>query len=129
MSEGCAPGSLEVAKPLEASAAVDGSLDWYCIRCMRGVAREKDRIQREGKNEFVFRNPEGQRFHILLFSDCPGGREAGLPTSLHTWFPGFAWCYCLCRGCGLQLGWWYEGQGRFVGLIRARIVSAAQWRN
>ncbi|MCX7866213.1 MAG: cereblon family protein [Limisphaera sp.] len=120
---------VELGVPAEKPAETDASLDWYCIRCLRGVARDRDRIFREGKSEFVFRNPEGHKFHILLFADCPGGRTAGIPTTLHTWFPGYAWCYCLCRGCGLQLGWWYEGEGRFAGLIRSRIVNAAQWRN
>lgn len=116
-------------KTAPATAVPSADLDWYCVRCLRGVAREADRLIHLGQTELEFRNPDGQRFRILLFRDCPGGRSAGVPTELHTWFPGHAWCYCLCRGCGLQLGWWYEGPSRFVGLIRSRILSAAQWKN
>ncbi|MCS7091350.1 MAG: cereblon family protein [Verrucomicrobiota bacterium] len=118
--------SLDAA---QVSAGPYADLKWYCVRCLREVAREADRLVHQGPPELEFRNPEGQRFRILLFRDCPGGRAVGTPSDLHSWFPGYAWCYCLCRGCGMQLGWWYEATGRFAGLIRGRILSALQWYN
>jgi hypothetical protein len=129
MSDGAPVHEQGLVEPVTWGADADPGLDWFCVRCLRGVAREYDRVYRDGRSEFDFENPDGQRFHILLFADCPGGRPVGVPTELHTWFPGHAWCYCVCRGCGLQLGWWYVGECRFVGLIRGRILSARHWRN
>jgi hypothetical protein len=53
----------------------------------------------------------------------------GMPTLEHTWFPGHAWSYCVCNNCGQHLGWYYDGQSVFVGLIKGRILRAMFMRN
>jgi hypothetical protein len=93
------------------------------------VASEKDRLTREGRSEYSFRNPEGIRFNIITFSRTLGCRQAGAPTFEHTWFPGHAWSFCLCEQCRVHLGWYYSGPTAFAGLIRERIVRAAVVRN
>ena len=121
-------GTVEVAKPEVQTRTLpsqgDAANDWLCAWCLNRVAGEKDRFCHEGKSEFSFVNPEGIRFHILTFSRMIGCRQTGVPTQQHTWFPGHAWSYCLCNGCGRHLGWHYTGSSDFAGLIRDRIVRA-----
>ncbi len=103
--------------------------EWLCAFCHNHVANESDRFRYEGNDQFSFTNPEGIRFQILTFSETCGCRETGLPTLEHTWFPGHAWSYCQCGGCGQHLGWYFAGKHRFAGLIVVRIVRALHLRN
>jgi hypothetical protein len=122
-------GSVEVAEPEVQTRTQpsqgDPATDWLCAWCLNRVASEKDRFFHEGMSEFSFKNPEGIRFNIYLFSRTLGCRQTGVPTLEHTWFPGHAWSYCLCDRCGTHLGWCYTGPSEFAGLIRDRIVRAA----
>jgi hypothetical protein len=104
--------------------ASDPANDWLCTWCLNRVASEKDRLYYDGKSEFTFRNPEGMRFDIIIFSRTIGCRQTGIPTIEHTWFPGHRWSYCLCDRCNMHLGWQYKGPSEFAGLIRARIIRA-----
>jgi len=128
-TNGAAAGVVERPQPAVQAqprpAEGDPANDWLCAGCRHRVASEKDRFHYEGQSEFSFENPEGIRFHILTFSRTLGGREVGIPTLIHTWFPGHAWSYCLCARCHMHLGWYYSGPADFVGLIRDRILRAA----
>ena len=99
-----------------------GEADWLCAWCHARIAKEKHRLMIDGKDEFTFTNPQGVRFEIITFSQTPGCHETGAPTLEHTWFPGYAWSFCHCDGCGQQLGWYYAGLLRFAGLDKSRIV-------
>jgi hypothetical protein len=103
--------------------------EWLCAWCHSRVAHDRDRFSFDGKDEFIFSNPEKIKFEIILFSEICGCRQAGAPALEHTWFPGYAWSYCLCIECGQHLGWYYTGVNDFVGLIKARIVRAVYVRN
>jgi hypothetical protein len=103
----------------------DPANDWLCIACLNRVASEKHRHVHEGRSEFAFRNQEGIRFEILLFSRTLGCRELGQPTLEHTWFPAHAWSFCVCDRCHAHLGWYYTGPTEFAGLIMGRIVRAS----
>ena len=112
-----------------ATSTGDTENDWLCAWCHHRVANDKDRFPYNGKDEFTFRNPGGIRFEIITFARTPGCREAGTPTSAHTWFPGYAWSFCLCDNCGQHLGWYYTSTIEFAGLIITRIVRALCIRN
>ena len=103
--------------------------DWLCVFCHSRVAHDRDRFEFEGKDEFTFINPDGIRFEIITFSHADSCHETGVPTLEHTWFPGHRWSYCQCGECGLLLGWYYKGQHRFAGLIRARLIKGLHIRN
>ena len=122
-------GSVQVAEPAIQSrtrpSQSDPANDWLCAWCLNRVASEKDRFSQDGQSEFSFKNPEGVRFHILIFSRTLGCRDVGAPTLEPTWFPGHAWSYCVCDRCRMHLGWYYAGPSEFAGLIRERIVRAA----
>ena len=124
-----ATATVEVAEPELRSrtrpSQGDAGNDWLCYWCLNRVASEEDRFALEGQNEFTFKNPEGVRFNLVTFSRTPGCRPSGVPTTEHTWFPGHAWCYCVCDRCRMQLGWFYAGPSVFAGLIRERIVRAS----
>jgi len=126
---GAQPGTVEIAEPgiqtRTRASAGDAANDWLCAWCLNRVASEKDRFCHEGQSEFSFKNPAGIRFDILTFSRTIGCRQVGVPTEEHTWFPGHAWCYCLCGCCRMHLGWHYTGPSEFAGLIRDRIVRAS----
>lgn len=125
-------GRVEVANrtALAASnAASNAASDWLCAWCLNHVARERDRFNYEGRDEFVFTNPEGIRFEIITFSETIGCRETGEATLEHTWFGGHAWSFCHCDRCGQHLGWYYSGAQEFVGLIKERIVRAVAIMN
>ena len=126
---GAEPGTAEVAEP-EIQARTrpsqgDTANDWLCAWCLNRVASEIDRFFIEGDSEFSFKNPEGVRFTIFIFSRTIGCRQTGVPTLDHTWFPGHAWSFCVCDRCRMHLGWYYTGASEFVGLIRNRISRAA----
>jgi hypothetical protein len=103
--------------------------DWLCAWCYHRVANESDRFTFQGNDEFLFSNPAGLRFHILLFSQASGCAESGIPTLEHTWFSGHSWSFAQCAACGQHLGWFYTGPQEFVGLIKDRIVRGLCVRN
>ena len=107
-----------------ATATGDVKDDWLCAWCHHRVASEKDRFRYHGKDHFIFFNPNGIRFEIITFSQTLGCVQSGERTLTHTWFPGHAWSYCQCQGCGCHLGWYYAGPHDFAGLIKARLVRA-----
>ena len=116
-------------QPDTATATGDTENDWLCAWCHHRVANDKDRFPYNGKDEFTFSNPEGIRFAIITFSRTLGCRQNGTPTLEHTWFPDYAWSFCLCDSCGQHLGWYYRSKIEFAGLIIARIVRAVCTRN
>ena len=97
----------------------------FCARCGHLVTRTRWKIA-IGGGEQTFTNPAGYTFLVACFAEAPGAGVEGEPTGLHTWFPGYLWCYALCRGCGRHLGWHYQsdsGGDAFFGLIKDRLSS------
>jgi hypothetical protein len=96
-----------------------------CRRCASGIAKDKDRVVRNGSHRHLLMNKGNYVFDVACFADAPGCRFHGSPTFDFTWFPGFAWSYADCRACGAHLGWRYDGTGpSFVGLIMDRLVTS-----
>nr|CAD7263417.1 unnamed protein product [Timema shepardi] len=52
-------------------------------------------------------NPLGIRFRVVTISkaSCTGVDQW---QSDFSWFPGYAWKFCLCTHCGHHLGWLFE---------------------
>lgn len=74
-----------------------------------------------GALEHAFLNPDAHVYRIACYAEASGVTSLGEPTLKWTWFPGYAWCVALCRGCAHHLGWEYRGggepRGTFFGLI------------
>jgi len=133
-----APGTTELVMPSLTEPAIDTRTavavgdaegDWLCAWCLNRVANERDKFKYDGKDHFVFANPEGLRFHIMTFFPLKGCRQAGEPTLEFTWFPGHAWSFCQCERCGQHLGWYYTGEHHFAGLISDHLVRGQCVRN
>lgn len=75
------------------------------------------------KSEHTFRNPAGYSFHVVVPVEARGLRLDGPAVERDSWFPGFAWRIALCGGCGIHLGWEFEGRDEpdFAGLIATRL--------
>lgn len=97
-----------------------------CKECHQLVACPEAAIQVAGKHEHTFRNPAGYSFHLLCFREAQGALETGEPTTDACWFGGYTWSFALCAHCHQHLGWWYQGPGRFAGLIATRLLRPPQ---
>lgn len=93
-----------------------------CTRCQASITRQSLAVTHEGGHEHTFRNPAGFSWALACYRDAPGCDTRGDLTVEATWFPGYAWSYATCAGCGRHLGWWFVGDGpTFAGLIMSRI--------
>jgi hypothetical protein len=94
-----------------------------CRRCEHGVTAGRYAVEIGGAHAHTFRNPAGWSFRIGCFADAPGAAVAGAATYAHTWFPGYAWRFAHCGGCGSHLGWWFVGgSDAFAGLVLSRLA-------
>jgi hypothetical protein len=96
----------------------------YCAVCDAVVARTGDRVVIGAGDLHTFVNPQGAVFELACFCRAEGATAIGEGTLEYTWFPGHAWRVAICRACGTQLGWRYDGASSFWGLSRA----ALRWR-
>jgi len=118
----------DVVTELEPEVKVKTELkpdDWLCIVCNKKITSDKDRFEFNNQSEFQFINPDGYYFNILTFCDADGCKEMGKPTMEFTWFEGHSWSFAVCRRCSNHLGWKYNGEFSFYGLIKERLVKGA----
>lgn len=95
-----------------------------CARCRHAITRRSRQIAVNGAHTHTFTNPHGLTFHIGCYRDAPGCTEAGTATTEFTWFPGYAWRFAECGGCGVHLGWLFTSTADgFYGLIVDRLTS------
>lgn len=99
--------------------------DWLCIICNKKITTDKDRFEFNDQSEFQFINPGGYFFDIITFCAADGCQERGEPTMEFTWFPGHSWAFAFCRRCASHLGWKYQGEFSFYGLIKSRLIKGA----
>lgn len=94
-----------------------------CAVCDRVIARQANRIVRDGRHIHVFTNPHGFTFQIACFDDAPGAASTGEASSEWSWFAGTRWRIALCRGCHGHLGWSFEhDETLFWGFITAKLA-------
>ncbi|MFC2103338.1 cereblon family protein [Bacteroidota bacterium] len=99
--------------------------DWLCIVCNKKITSDKDKFEYNNQSEFQFVNPGGYYFDIITFSAADGCRDLGDPTDEFTWFPGHSWSFAVCNRCSNHLGWKYQGEFSFYGLIKSRLIKGA----
>ena len=101
-----------------------GGEEWLlCIRCGDRVTPEAARAERSGLHEHSQINPHGFIWVFGCFEEAPGCAAVGRATTEFTWFPGTRWRLAQCTGCGLHLGWRFDGDGdSFWGLILERLT-------
>jgi hypothetical protein len=115
----------DVRKPEKRDApGDDAGRALVCVACLQAITHSGARIEMSGGHAHTFSNPHGIVFHIGCFAVAPGCGPASEPSTLHTWFPGYAWQIAVCRGCGEHLGWLFRSlDSRFHGLILDRLTE------
>ena len=100
----------------------------FCAACGRSITRERWRIERRGAHEHTVFNPSGKLFTIQCFIEAPGVTPIGQASSEFTWFAGHRWTVSACIGCAVHIGWRFEADDIFFGLIKPRLAIYRQDR-
>ena len=95
---------------------------YCCAVCGYVITTQGDAVEVDGAHQHARINPDGRRFLLRCFSIAAGCGYHGDATSYHTWFTGYAWRYAHCSRCQSQLGWYFQGNGSFYGLISEQLV-------
>ena len=103
--------------------------DWLCSRCLSKITNEKERFFYEEQSEFYLTNPDGIEYSVITFEKADGCIHKQDFFTENTWFPNHIWSFCFCAECQQQLGWLYKGKYEFYGLIRTKLIQAAQAYN
>ncbi|XP_064154783.1 protein cereblon [Anguilla rostrata] len=73
-------------------------------------------------------NPHGYVHETLTVYRASSLNLVGRPSTLHSWFPGYAWTIAQCRTCSSHLGWKFTATKkdlspqRFWGLTRSALL-------
>ncbi|KAL2091095.1 hypothetical protein ACEWY4_013358 [Coilia grayii] len=73
-------------------------------------------------------NPHGYVHETLTVYKASNLNLTGRPSTLHSWFPGYAWTIAQCRTCGSHMGWKFTAVKkdltpvRFWGLTRSALL-------
>ncbi|XP_072308825.1 protein cereblon isoform X1 [Eucyclogobius newberryi] len=73
-------------------------------------------------------NPHGYVHETLTVYKANNLGLVGRPSTLHSWFPGYAWTIAQCRTCGSHMGWKFTATKkdlspqRFWGLTRSALL-------
>ncbi|KAJ8265373.1 hypothetical protein COCON_G00144720 [Conger conger] len=73
-------------------------------------------------------NPHGYVHETLTVYKASNLNLVGRPSTLHSWFPGYAWTIAQCRTCSSHMGWKFTAAKkdlspqRFWGLTRSALL-------
>uniref|UniRef100_A0A4W5R2I8 Protein cereblon n=1 Tax=Hucho hucho TaxID=62062 RepID=A0A4W5R2I8_9TELE len=73
-------------------------------------------------------NPHGYVHETLTVYNASNLNLVGRPSTLHSWFPGYAWTIAQCQICGSHMGWKFTATKtdlsplRFWGLTRSAML-------
>jgi hypothetical protein len=94
-----------------------------CAHCGAEITDEREAIAISGQHAHELVNPSGQVFRIRCFGAAPGAAPVGEASTFFSWFAGYAWRVVVCGRCLTHLGWRFEGDSTFHGLIAERIAE------
>ena len=117
--------SRQDTKKEESTKDEDRPKDGYvfCADCSHVLAHVDDRIEVGGSHDHRFTNPHGYTHHFGCYRDALGCAIQGRPTPADSWFPGYHWQLAHCGNCQQHLGWLFEREDHFYGLILANIQT------
>ena len=123
---GVPPGTpdVEPEPSVPAEALPDDPTAYRCRGCGAYLARPRDRLLVDGKTLHERVNPAGFLCRFLTLRRCHNTRDLSLPSDDFTWFERHAWVVIACRGCRAHLGWRWEGEPSFFGLLVHQIVES-----
>lgn len=93
-----------------------------CAQCRQRIVPLSSAMKVHGSHFHRCRNPYGQQFDFRCYAVAPGCDVSGEPTLEHSWFSGYRWQYASCRQCQRHLGWFFNGESGFFGLIHGKLV-------
>ncbi len=108
---------------VDPSLRVDAARSLVCARCGAPITDEREGIVVSGRHAHHFVNPSGVAFHVRCFRDAPGCGCVGEASSFFSWFSGYAWRLAICASCHAHLGWRFEGDSTFFGLVADRLAE------
>lgn len=101
-----------------------------CARCLQIVGHHDDVFSLDESDPGgAFVNPFGYLHEVLTVIAAQQLVVIGTPTTLNTWFAGYAWRMAFCSGCGAHMGWRFSTTEagrvppRFWGLSRAALAA------
>ena len=107
---------------LEEALAPAQERRFVCANCGIPITTHAEIISIEGSDIHQRTNPAGVESEFGCFARAPGVLVSGIPTAEHSWYAGYLWSFALCGGCGVHLGWYFEGlEPPFYGLILNRL--------
>jgi hypothetical protein len=87
------------------------------------LAHAQDRLNIDGSHKHVFSNPHGFMHHFGCYQDALGCAIEGAAVAADSWFPGYLWRLAMCADCGQHIGWLFEHDDHFYGLLLDKIQT------
>lgn len=107
-----------------------------CSNCSRLVAHRKDVFSMSASGPMnAYVNPGGVVHETLTLHRAHSLYLAGISSDQDSWFPGYKWTICHCRGCGRHMGWKFNSLNdelkpqSFWGLTRSALQSKIEDHN
>ena len=88
-----------------------------CKLCGHQLADAEQIRKILGTNEHEFKNSFGIVHRFRCYEDAPGCSIQGAKEAADTWFVGYTWRVCFCGKCSTFLGWLFEADDSFFGLL------------
>ena len=107
-------------KPVTFDSSPDGLI---CGTCGHSITTSQNRIAVAGSHIHRCMNRAGFLFELGCFDEAPGCNVTGEKDDDYSWFPGYTWRYALCAQCQSHLGWLFENDDVFFGLVNNRLRS------
>lgn len=104
-----------------------------CKECHQKIADRSDVFSMSQSGpQGAYVNPHGYVHEMITVRKATGVYLNGRPSTLYSWFPGYAWTILQCGGCHCHVGWRFTASDKallpkkFWGLCRAAIRPALQ---
>ena len=95
----------------------------FCLACSHVLAHANDRLDIDGSHEHSFSNPHGFTHHFGCYQEALGCAIEGPTVAADSWFPGYLWRLAMCAECGQHIGWLFEREDHFYGLLIDKIQT------
>ena len=95
----------------------------FCLACSHVLAHPQDRLKVAGSHEHIFSNPHGFMHHFACYQEALGCAIEGPSVAADSWFPGYLWRLAMCAGCGQHIGWLFERNDHFYGILLDKVQT------
>ena len=89
-----------------------------CVQCNHVIGDPRDIFEILGRREHAFINPIGTLHQFRSYREALGCAITGARNRGDTWFPGYTWRLAMCSNCGQHMGWFFESNDSFYGIIK-----------